>query len=83
MENIEDPVGNFGKGGGGKDGVFGDAIAADAEAGDKGEVSGSDQGRVALELHQFPGANQDGSKFEERKSLSGSGRDGGLHVEEG
>lgn len=63
VENVVDPVGDLGESGGGKDGVLGNAVATDGQVGDEGEVGGSEQGGVALQLHELPGAYQNGSEF--------------------
>lgn len=83
MENVENSVGDLIKGRGGDDGVFGNAVAANRQGGDRIEVGGSDQSGVALELNQLPRANQDGSEFQYGEPLTGSGRHRRLHVEEG
>lgn len=77
-----DLVRDLREGGGGNDGVVGDAVAADGERRDEGEIRGLDQGGVALEHLQLPGAHQDGPELEDREPLPGPGRHGGLHVEE-
>lgn len=83
MENVVNRIGDLGESWGGKDGVSGDAIAANGEVGDEGEVGGSNQGGVALQLYQLPGAYQYGPEFQYGEPLAGSGRDAGLQVEEG
>nr|GMD34092.1 vesicle transport V-SNARE 13-like [Ipomoea batatas] len=83
VEEIVDFVGDIGESRGRSDGVFGNAIAANRERGDEGGISGSDQGGVAFQLDELPGANQYPSELQEREALPGSGRDRRLHVEEG
>lgn len=77
-----DLVGDVGEEGGGDDGVVGDAVAADGERRDEGEVGGADEGGVALELHQLPWAHQDGPELEDRERLPRPRRHGRLQVEE-
>lgn len=83
MENVVDPVGDLSEGRAGSNGLPGDAVAAYGKGGDEREVGGSDQGGVAVQLLQFPGAYKDGSELQDGKSLSGSGRHRRLHIEEG
>lgn len=83
MEKIIDFVGNGGEGRGRGDGVTGDAVATRGHFGNEGEIGGADKGGVALELHQLPRANQNGSEFQYSVSLSRSGWDRRLQVEEG
>jgi len=75
-------VSNVGESGRGGDGVGGDAIAALGQGGDDGEVDGSDESGIVAELRERPGANQNGSEFENGKTLACSSGNAGLHIEE-
>ncbi|KAM1794947.1 hypothetical protein ACFX11_035364 [Malus domestica] len=50
---------------------------------DGGEVGGSNQSGVTLELHQLPRANENQPEFQDGKALFGSGWHHRLQVEEG
>lgn len=82
MKKVVDEVSNVGKSRRGGDGVGGDAIAALGQGGDDGENGGTDEGGVVAELRERLGANQNGSEFENGKSLTCSSGDAGLHIEE-
>lgn len=82
MKKVIDGVGDVGEGRGGGNGFGGDAVAALRQGGNERGVGGSDQCGVVSELRQLPGAHQNGSEFQNRKTLAGSGRNGGFHVEE-
>jgi len=82
VKEVVDRIGDFGKGRSQSDGVAGDAVAAIGERRDEGEVGGSYKGRVETALRQLLRANQDGSELQDGETLAGSGRDGGLDVEE-
>lgn len=82
MKKVIDGVGDVGEGGGGGDGVRGDAVAALRQWRDEREIGGSNQSGVVSKLRELPGADENGSEFENCKTLAGSGWDGGFQVEE-
>ena len=83
MENVVDLIGDVLKRRGGDDGFAGNAVAAHGQGVDGGEVGGSDQGGVTVELHQLPRANENRPEFQDGEPLPGSRRHRRLHVEEG
>ena len=64
LENVVDLIGDLAERRGENDGVAGYAVAAHGQGGDEWEIGRLDQGGVALQLHQLPGAHQDGSEFQ-------------------
>lgn len=83
VEYVVDYISNISESGARNDGFLGNAIAADGKRRDTGEVGGSDQGGVTAELHKLPGADQNGSEFQNGIALTGSGRHRRLHIKEG
>lgn len=83
MKNVVDPISNLKERGSRNHVVSGNAVAAYGQGGDEGEVGGSDQSGVELELDQLPRAHQDGPEFQYGISLTGSGRNRRFQVEEG
>lgn len=82
MKKVVDEGSNVGEGRSGGDGGGGDAVTTLRKGRNDGEVGGSDESGVVAELGEFPGANQNGSEFENCETLAGSGRNTGFNVEE-
>lgn len=83
MENAINFVSDFSECGGRCDCFRGNAVTANGESGNEGEISGPYESRISLLLDELPWTNKNSPKLQDRKSLSGSGRYSCFNIEEG